>query len=90
MGWVPLENQTPCATRQLHKGSTVHQLSLEKLKILLKDELLAREPRGMHKSGLKNLETVGLFLCPCVGQHLLQMEKLRQVKSFTESEQSWD
>lgn len=39
VGWVPLENQAPSATRQLLKGSTVQQLSLEKLRILLKDEL---------------------------------------------------
>lgn len=64
MGWVPLENQTPCATRQLHKGFTVHQLSLEKLKILLKDELLAREPRGMHKSGLKKFGNCGIIFMP--------------------------
>lgn len=70
MGWVPLENQTPSATRQLHKGSTVQQLPLEKLKILLKDELLppklGREPRGMHKSRLKRFGNCGIiFMLLC-------------------------
>lgn len=68
VGWVPLENQTPSATRQLHKGSTVQQLSLEKLKILLKDELLApklgRESRDTHKSGLKRFGNCGIIFTP--------------------------